>query len=183
MVVAAAEVPIMRMLPIILFGLLVAPAWAAPAWAAMNDADGPVMPDTPSGAGDPAAIVCRAPQPLPGSSATGPKVCVHNSVWLRLTLTGQDLSADGKTVVARPATADPAGDGHPDAVTCRRPTEVSGSRTRHGPEVCLTNQYWKNLATRHERVNGTGQIVSTIPVGPAELSGMPIVAVESSPAL
>ena len=69
---------------------------ATPALAASDDANYPVLPDTPSGLGDPNAIVCRAPQPLPGSTRMAPKICMHNSVWVRLSLTGQNLAADGK---------------------------------------------------------------------------------------
>ncbi|HWM61632.1 MAG TPA: hypothetical protein VNN98_05735 [Rhizomicrobium sp.] len=143
------------------------------------------MSVTPSGVGDPHAIVCRAPQALTDSGAMGPKLCMHNSVWARLTLTGQDLSADGKSVFARPTTADPTGEGNPDAVTCRRPVPVTASRTRHGPEVCLTNRYWKELAANQKRVDTNGQIVSTRIYGPAGAGpdGIPVVAAEMSPPL
>ena len=39
---------------------------ATPALADSGASSYPVMPDTPSGLGDPNAIVCRAPQPLSG---------------------------------------------------------------------------------------------------------------------
>jgi hypothetical protein len=171
----------MRMLPLALLALLATPA-LVPAWADPEEAY-PVLPDTPSGLGDPNAIVCRAPQPLPGSSALGPKVCMHNNVWARLSLTGQDLSADGKSVFPRPAMADPTGEGNPDAVTCREPVRLTASRTRRGPEVCLTNHQWKDLAARQLRVNSAGQIVSTRMTGPAALGEIPVVAVEMSPPL
>lgn len=159
---------------------------ATPVLAAATDvSDPPIMPQTPSGAGDPNAMVCRAPQALPGSGAMGPEVCMHNSVWARLTMTGQDLSADGKSVFPRPTTTDPTGEGNPDAVTCRRPTEVTASRTRHGPEVCLTNRYWADLAAHQKRIDSNGHIVSTRANGPAGAGpdGIPVVAAETSPAL
>ena len=167
----------MRLITIALLGLLASPALAA------EVSDPPVMPQTPSGSGDPNAIVCRAPQPLPGSGALGPRVCMHNSVWARLTMTGQDLSPDGTRVLLRPTMADPAGDGDPEAVTCRRPAPVTGSRTRHGPEVCLTNRYWADLAAHQKRVDTNGQIVSTRPTGPASVDSLPVLAVEISPPL
>jgi hypothetical protein len=168
----------MRMPSLALLALL---ATSLPVLAA--DASYPVMSDTPSGMGDPDAIVCRAPQPLAGSGAMGPQICIHNSVWARLTMTGQDLSADGKSVFTRPTTADPAGNGNPDAVTCRRPVELTASRTRHGPEVCLTNRHWKELAAKQQRVNSAGKIVSTRANGPTGSGAVPIVDAEMSPAL
>jgi hypothetical protein len=156
---------------------------ATPALAAPDDASYPVMADTPSGLGDPNAIVCRAPQPLPAPGAMGPKICMHNNVWARLSLTGQDLAADGKSVFARPTVDEPTGDGNPDSVTCREPVALTASRTRHGPEVCLTNGQWKSLAAKQLRVNSAGQIVSARQTGPAADGAMPVVSVNSSPAL
>jgi hypothetical protein len=169
----------MRMLSLALLAFL-----ATPVLAASDDASYPVMPDTPSGLeGDPSAMVCRAPQPLAGSGAMGPKICMHNNVWARLTMTGQDLAADGKSVFPRPAVADPTGAGNPDAVTCRKPAAMTASRARRGPEVCLTNRHWKDLAANQQRVNSAGQIVSTRMTGPAALGEIPVTAVESSPPL
>jgi hypothetical protein len=155
---------------------------ATPALAATEDPNAKVLAVTPSGEGDPEAITCRAPQPL-RDGALGPKVCMHNNVWARLTVTGQDLSADGKSVFLRPTVADPSGGGEPDAVTCRRPAQRTASRTNVGPEVCLTNRHWKNLAADQKRVNSNGQIVSTRVYGPAGSNGIPVVAAEMSPAL
>jgi beta-lactamase regulating signal transducer with metallopeptidase domain len=49
----------------------------------------------PRGDGDPDAVTCRAPQPLPGSRLPGPQVCKTNRVWAQLRAEGQDVSADG----------------------------------------------------------------------------------------
>jgi hypothetical protein len=174
----------MRMLSFALLAFIATPALIAIPALAADDASYPVMPETPSGQeGDPNAMVCRAPQPLAGSGAMGPKICMHNSVWARLTMTGQDLAADGKSVFVRPAVADPTGAGNPDAVTCRRPAEFTASRVRRGPEVCLTNRRWKDLAKNQQRVNSAGQIVSTRMTGPAALGEIPVTAIESSPPL
>ena len=54
----------------------------------------------PSGAGDPDAVTCRAPQLLPGSRLAGPEVCRTNSVWAQLRAQGRDISPDGATVIA-----------------------------------------------------------------------------------
>jgi hypothetical protein len=113
----------------------------------------------------------------------GPQICMHNSVWMRLTKTGQDLSADGKSVFARSTVSDPTGEGNPDAVTCRRPTEVTASRTRHGPEVCVTNRFWANLTAHQQRIDTNGHIISTRSSWPIGSNGIPIVPVETSPAL
>jgi hypothetical protein len=157
---------------------------AAPALAVAQSSTPPVIATTPSGEGDPDAITCRAPQPMP-SGGMGPQICIHNSVWARLTLTGQDLSADGKSVFKREAVSDPTGDGDPAAVTCRKPAAYTSSRVKKGPEVCLTNRYWKELAAKQLRVNNAGQLVSTRANGPAGAGpdGIPEVTAEISPAL
>ncbi|MFO1248679.1 MAG: hypothetical protein U1E93_10775 [Alphaproteobacteria bacterium] len=157
---------------------------ATPALAAIDDTNAPVLAVTPSGEGDPDAITCRAPQPLP-AGGMGPKVCMHNNVWARLTMTGQDLSADGKSVMARPTVMTPSGAGNPDAVTCRRPAQFTASRTKQGPEVCLTNAHWKKLAAEEKRIDNNGNVVSTKIYGPggAGHDGIPITSAEISPAL
>ena len=161
----------MRILPVIVISLL-----ATPALAQMNTDTAPVLPFTPSGYGEPEAVVCRAPQPLP-QGGVGPKLCMRNSVWLKLTDTASDLSADGKTVFARETVAEPSGHGHPEAVTCRRPTPTTASRVELGPTVCLTNKYWQDLAAQQKRVNSYGVIVSTKAIGPtANANGIPMLA-------
>ncbi|MDB5739394.1 MAG: hypothetical protein JWP16_434 [Alphaproteobacteria bacterium] len=155
------------------------------AFATVQAADFPVLPETPSGQGDPDAMVCRAPQALPASGALGPKICMHNNVWLRLTMTGQDLSADGKSVFARPTVDEPNGAGNPDAVTCRKPVALTASRVKHGPEVCLTNRYWAELGAQQKRIAIDGQVVSSRinGAGGTGPDGIPIVAANISPAL
>jgi beta-lactamase regulating signal transducer with metallopeptidase domain len=54
----------------------------------------------PSGQGDPDAITCRAPQVLPGSRLPGPEVCKTNRIWAELRAQGQDISADGRSLIA-----------------------------------------------------------------------------------
>src|SRR4029078_7961869 len=100
----------MRMLSLALLALLGTPILSIPAWAVPDDPSYPVRPDTPSGSVDPNGVTCRAPQPLP-SGGMGPKICMQNNVWVRLSLTGKDLSADGKTVFERPAVEQPTGRG------------------------------------------------------------------------
>jgi hypothetical protein len=164
------------MLPFAILALL-----ATPAFAVADDPSYPVLPDTPSGLGDPNAVVCRAPQRL-ASGDLGPKICMQNSVWVRLSLTGKDLSADGKTVFERVAVDEPSGEGHPDAVTCRKRVPLTASRVRFGPEVCQTNQQWKDIAAKGMVVNALGEIVMR-PVGPAADGALPISSVNRSPAL
>src|SRR5258705_10311126 len=99
------------------------------------------MGDTPSGAGDPNTIVCRARQHIAGSDQFGPEACGRNYEWRKLAMNGKDLAPDGKTLIARPTVDNPKGDGDPDAVTCRTPVELNSGATilRFGPEVCQTN--------------------------------------------
>jgi hypothetical protein len=170
----------MRFGPAALILCLATPVFAA----GLDDPNAPVLAVTPSGEGNPDTIICRAPQGLPGGGM-GPKVCMHNNVWARLTMTGQDLSADGKSVFLRPTVANPSGAGNPDAVTCRRPATGTGSRTKAGPEVCLSNRRWKTLAAEEKRIDNNGQIVSTRIYGPggAGPDGIPVASANVSPAL
>lgn len=160
------------------FSILFLTVLATPALAALDTSNALTLPFTPSGYGNPEAVVCRAPQPLPGGGL-GPKLCMRNSVWLKLTDTASDLSADGKTVFARDTVADPSGKGPPDAVTCRRPTPTTASRIELGPTVCLTNKYWASLATEQKRVNSYGIVVSTKINGPSgRADGIPVLPTE-----
>jgi hypothetical protein len=162
----------MRSFPLALFLL------ATPAWAADEYPNAPTYATTPSGHGDPETVVCRAPQPLP-SGGMGPRICLRNVIWVRLTMTAQDLSADGKSVFKRQLVAEPTGRGDPDAVTCRRPPQSSASRTQRGPMVCLTNKYWAEIAAQDKRVNNNGQLVSTKVNGPSGRGdGIPVLPTE-----
>ncbi|HET7086241.1 MAG TPA: hypothetical protein VFI23_15805 [Rhizomicrobium sp.] len=171
----------MRMLPVAFLAVLVTPILATPVFAVPDDPSYPVMPDTPSGTGDPNAVVCRAPQQLP-SGGMGPKICLQNNIWVRLSLTGKDLSADGKSVFERHAVDQPTGEGNPDSVTCRKRVPLTASRIKFGPEVCLTNRQWKDIADKNMSVNTAGEIVMR-PVGPAGDGAFPITTVERSPPL
>jgi len=154
-----------------LFALLPLSAVAAPVTV---PADAMVMPDTPSGKGDPNSIVCRAPQQFAGSNEMGPMRCGYNWEWWQLTTHGKDLAADGKTVIDRLLVANPKGDGNPDAVTCRKPKPIPGTRLKYGPEVCQTNQFWADLNKNSKIVDANGDVVSawmsTTIVGPANAS-------------
>ena len=54
---------------------------------------------TPSGEGNPNAVVCRAPQALPGSRLPGPRVCKINATWAQYRKDGMDVAADGMQIV------------------------------------------------------------------------------------
>ena len=166
----------MRLVAFAVFAFLATPAFAVP-----DDPSYPVMPDTPSGLGDPGAVTCRAPQALPGGGM-GPKICMKNDIWVRLSLTGKDLSADGKSVFERPTVDEPKGDGNPDAVTCRRPVPLTANRMKTGPRVCLTNGQWKEIATKHFVVNSAGEILLP-PAGPSADGAWPVTRVEQGPPL
>lgn len=75
----------MRVFPVIAFTIL----FAASASAAVGD------PHTPTGEGLPELVVCRAPQPLPGSRLVGPRVCRTNAVWAQYHRDGMDVAPDG----------------------------------------------------------------------------------------
>jgi hypothetical protein len=57
----------------------------------------PALPGQPQ---DGDAIVCRAPQELPGQRLYGPKVCKPQRQWDDLHRQGLDIGADGESVVA-----------------------------------------------------------------------------------
>jgi hypothetical protein len=54
----------------------------------------------PRGEGDPDAVTCRLPQALPGSRLAGPEVCKINRIWAELRALGQQISPDGRTLMA-----------------------------------------------------------------------------------
>lgn len=60
------------------------------------------MAARPDGTGDPDATTCRTAQPLPNSRFLGPRVCKLNSQWALLRKNGQDISADGREIIADP---------------------------------------------------------------------------------
>ena len=76
-----------------------------PAAQAQPAAAAPVVQEVayaldPVGAGDPDALTCRVPQPLPGSRLPGPQVCKTNRQWAQLRAGHQDIAPDGKTIIS-----------------------------------------------------------------------------------
>ena len=114
-----------------------------------------VMANTPTGAGDPNTIVCRAPQYLTGSGKIGPQLCLHNSEWWKLAANGKDVAADGKTLIERPTVVSPTGEGDPEAVTCTLRFATSGPQVK----VCRTNRFWAEAARNHQQIDAWGQVV------------------------
>jgi hypothetical protein len=51
---------------------------------------------------------------------------------------------------------DPRGEGDPDAVTCRVPQLLPGSRLP-GPEVCQANRLWAALYAEHRTLGADGK--------------------------
>jgi hypothetical protein len=68
------------------------------------------------------------------------------------------------TPLARPAAEqvvlalNPSGEGNPDAVTCRVPQQLPGSRFP-GPQVCKANRIWATLRARREEISPDGRMV------------------------
>jgi hypothetical protein len=114
-----------------------------------------VMAETPTGEGDPNAILCRAPQYIPGNAKIGPELCLHNSEWWKLAANGKDIAADGKTLIERPTVVDPKGAGDPEAVTCTLRFATSGPQIK----VCRTNRFWAEAARNHQQINAWGEVV------------------------
>ncbi|HZQ39914.1 MAG TPA: M56 family metallopeptidase, partial [Rhizomicrobium sp.] len=103
--------------------------------------------NTPSGVGDPDAMVCRVPQRYAGSDRLGPAACGHNWEWLTMAANGKDLAADGKTLIDKPTVANPTGEGDPAAVTCRT------SKSAMYAPVCETNRFWADLIKNHQTID------------------------------
>jgi len=127
----------------------------------MTDTSEPVvMPDTPSGEGDPNTIVCRAPQPIAGTDQVAPKVCDYNYEWSQFRTHGRGRASDGMTVIDLPMVSNPRGKGNPDAVTCRKPKHLAGPGWNFGPEVCLTNHFWADLIKNRMMITADGALVA-----------------------
>jgi hypothetical protein len=52
----------------------------------------------------------------------------------------------------------PTGDGDPEAVTCRVPQQLPGSRLP-GPQVCKTNRVWAELRANREEISPDGKMI------------------------
>jgi len=102
--------------------------------------------ELPSGAHDPDALTCDAPQLVPVAKAVGWKICVQNSMLATLSAT-RELSPGGAVVRSLsdlPMTSYPMGEGNPDAVMCAQQQKQSGSRSL-GPIACAHNDFWAKL--------------------------------------
>lgn len=89
------------------------------------------MSNHPDGSGDPDGTTCRPPQPLPASRFSGPEICKLNSQWALLRKNGEDISADGKSIIP-----DPKGSN----VAPMRCTMVGGSATNGGGQMVCQPQ-------------------------------------------
>jgi len=124
--------------------------------APVEDTKPAVTPGTPSGVGNPNTVVCRAPQPIPGSGQLGPQVCLRNSDWWKVAMNGKDVAPDGQSLIAKATVDNPIGEGDPDAVTCRTGKVVASglgqlphaSNARDSQEICRTNRFWANAIKR-----------------------------------
>jgi len=118
-----------------------------------------VMANTPTGAGDPSAVVCRAPQPIAGNGQLGSKVCLRNYDWWKVAMNGKDIAPDGKSLIDRPTVNNPRGEGDPDAITCRTPQFVwSGPPVK----ICRLNSFWADVIKNHEMVDARGNVAPRV---------------------
>ena len=139
-------------LPLISVALNTPKTMTAPTDTGTNDA---VVANTPSGVGDPNAIVCRAAQRIAGTDQFGPQACGHKYDWWKLAINGKDLAPDGKTLIDKPTVANPRGEGDPQAVTCRTPKFVD-----RGPlvPICRTNRFWADIVKNRQVVDARGEV-------------------------
>jgi len=77
----------------------VAPATSGSENVVVTDTRLPRQADTPTGAGDPDAIVCRSRQQLTSSRRWGPEICKRNREWADFYRRGVQFSPDGLTLV------------------------------------------------------------------------------------
>ena len=104
--------------------------------------------DAPTGAHDPDALTCNAPQLVPLAKAVGWRICVQNSLVATL---GEDggVSLGGTAVKSfsdLSISEQPTGAGDPNAVTCQEAQLGTGGRSR-GPIACAHNDFWAKLNT------------------------------------
>lgn len=102
--------------------------------------------DVGTGAHDPDALTCNAPQLVALENAVGWRVCAQNSLVATLGEAGApDL---GGTVVRSyadlPIAEQPTGAGDPNAVTCLPAQQRTTARSR-GPIACARNAFWARL--------------------------------------
>jgi hypothetical protein len=118
---------------------------AMPPPAATPAATPPATSVTMSGAApDPAPIVAQsavAPQPVPQPAP--------------LQQAASQTTAPMTPVKDVEHALDPRGRGDPDAMTCRVPQQLPGSRLP-GPEVCQTNRFWAALYAEGRRLGPDG---------------------------
>jgi hypothetical protein len=79
------------------------------------------------------AIVCRLPQPLPGSRFSGPRVCRSKGEWALLRAQGKDISPDGRTIVNADAEARRAQDILQPCTAIATGSATTGLIMRYGP--------------------------------------------------
>jgi beta-lactamase regulating signal transducer with metallopeptidase domain len=101
----------------------------------------PVLPPEPTAPPAP-----PAPSPPADASAPPPMAMV------------QPVSAPVASMKEMAMALDPRGTGDPDAITCRVPQQLPGSRLP-GPEVCKANRLWAELRARHEEITPDGRQV------------------------
>ena len=65
----------------------------------------------PRGQGDPDAVTCRVPQPLPGQRLRGPEVCQTNRVRAALAANRFFILPDGSALAATGLTSEACGSG------------------------------------------------------------------------
>jgi beta-lactamase regulating signal transducer with metallopeptidase domain len=158
-------------LPLISVALNTPKTFTRPSNAGTDDV---VVANTPSGVGDPNAIVCRAAQRFAGSDQFGPEACGHNYEWWKLAINGKDLAADGKTLIDKPTVDHPRGEGDPEAVTCRTPVVVSSPQDwvkRYSPAICRTNRFWADVVKNRQFVDLEGEVVKRNPGSFGDICG------------
>jgi hypothetical protein len=102
--------------------------------------------DLPTGAHDPDALTCNAPQLVPLAKAVGWRICAQNSLVATLGEKGR-LSLGGTVIKSYSdltISDQPTGAGDPNAVTCLDAQRGTGRRFR-GPIACAHNDFWAKL--------------------------------------
>jgi beta-lactamase regulating signal transducer with metallopeptidase domain len=97
-----------------------------------------------------------APNSAPATVAAAAPVPMPVTIVPAAPATATDTPSPGLQQVALAIA--PTGQGDPEAITCRVPQSLPGSRLP-GPEVCRTNQVWASLRAHGAEISADGQTI------------------------
>ncbi|MES2473934.1 MAG: M56 family metallopeptidase [Pseudomonadota bacterium] len=103
-------------------------------------------------------VAAWQPQGAPAVAPPPPSAVATNSVASKSAPVTQSAGNTPSSLKLAVKAIDPRGEGDPNAITCRVPQLMPGSRLR-GPEVCETNKVWATLRASRQIVLPDGKTV------------------------